>query len=969
MKATGILFSFACTVMLACSFTTVRIGTYNLWRSDIGKDEYAWPERRDILAKSIVENAFDIFAAEEVDTTMFRELPSLVAQAGGNYEWLTFSPYAADGSGSMKAQALVFRKDRFAVETFHHFWASETPDVMSTGWDEGKFKRGACCAVLKDLQNGQRIFVMVSHFPLGKEARLHFAPIVIEKEKQYNPEGLPSFFIGDLNTRQERPESEILRSWWTDSYMALPQENRVGPQGTFNSHDVTKDMETAPRIDFVYFRGAGVTPVKYVVNTKKYGGIYPSDHCPVYVDFNIAEARPFILSNDNVSVTISPDGSLLSLKNVRTGHDYAGGEYLWRMYYDAPYEKEIQIVGGEQRPLASMEGNVITLRYPYLRAHGKTLAMSVTLKVILESDKVRFVSELTNDEEHTVIREMQYPLVRAAVLPSDHKLYTSEAGGQLFDSPLKAINKLSSSPYKKPEQYFRQKDVKYGAKVFMNCFGLFGDSQGLYFGSHDATFQDTWHGLRAYRNDDGKYSKLEFGFFKYPHCFCGEKWACDANVVAPYSGTWYVASRIYRDWVNSWWDHRATPQWVREMKSWQRVIFKHQYGEYFFRYPDMNGKVDAAGQSVGCNALFLFGWWAEGMDHGNPDYSPDMTQGGDAALKAEIAKYQARGNNLILYYNGKLIDRESRFYKSGMGPKVCRHDNTGSEILERYKFTGQGTWLGEYDQRTFAVATMMDPTWNEVLFSLQDRAYGLGARSVFFDQLGYIEKESANWDNSREYPVPDVYGIRKRAECLKLLRDRYAEIAPDFALGAEGTVDALCQYCDYTHGYPNNDGPERWINFFRYTFPEIVFTERGLRDDEDVPRRVNNSVLDGQRNDIEIWRCRGIISDTPVYQAYLAQANALKEKYKDCLMLGTYNDVLGFTCSNSAVDARSFLGKDRMAIVAANQNTDCARTLTASFKVPGYHFVEAGTTGGAVVKNGKIKLGQYDLAVLIYEKD
>lgn len=683
------------------------------------------------------------------------------------------------------------------------------------------------------------------------------------------------------------------------------------------------------------------------------------------------DARTYTLSNENVSVEIGEDGSLISLVNVHTGHNYASGGYLWRLYYDAPYEKEIQVVGGEQTPEVSAEGDVITIVYDRLNVRGETVAMGVKLRVILEADKVRFASEVSNNEPHTVIRELQYPLVRGTQLPSDHKLYTSEAGGQLFSNPVKVIGKLASSPYKKPEQFFRQKDVKYGAKVFMNCFGLFGEKQGLYFGSHDDSFQDTWHGLRVYKDDKGKFTSLEFGFFKYPHCFCSETWSCDANVVAPYNGTWHVASRIYRDWVDTWWDHRATPEWVRGMKSWQRVIFKHQYGEYFFKYPDMNGKVDEAGQSVGCNTLFLFGWWAEGMDHGNPDYSPDETQGGDAALKAEIAKYQSRGNNLILYYNGKLIDRESRYYRSGMGPKVCRHDNTGSEILERYKFTGQGTWLGEYDQRTFAVATMMDPEWNNVLFGLQDRAYELGARSVFFDQLGYIEKESTNWDNSREYPVPDVYGIRKRAQCLKLLRDRYAEKDPDFALGAEGTVDALCQYCDYTHGYPANDGPERWINFFRYTFPEIVFTERGQRDDVDAERHVNNSVLDGQRNDIEIFRCRDIISAAPGYQKYLAQANAIKDRYSDCLLKGSYNDVFGFTSSNPAVDARSFVNGRRMTVVVANQNTGDAKTLKTTIKVPGYHFVESMTTGTASVngKSGKVTLGQFDLAALLYEKD
>ena len=682
---------------------------------------------------------------------------------------------------------------------------------------------------------------------------------------------------------------------------------------------------------------------------------------------NAAAQGPYTLSNGRVGVSIGEDGSLVSLRNEVTGEEYASGAYMWRLYYDSPQEKEIQIVGEGMNPEVFQKADTIFVSYSSLVSKEGPVDIQLTLSVTLDDDLVRFASALTNNQQHTVVRELHYPLVHGAKLPSDHKLFTAEAGGKLYGNPLEAVGKISDSPYKKPEQIFRQKDVKYGAKVFMNCFGLFGENQGLYFGSHDATFQDTWHGMRVY-NENGRFDVLEFGFFKYPHCFCGESWECDANVIAPYTGTWHVASRIYRRWADTWWDHRRTPDWVLGMKSWQRVIFKHQYGERLFSYSDLNGKVDQAGQSVGCNALFLFGWWAEGMDHGNPDYSPDESQGGDAALKEVIARYQANGNHLLLYYNGKLIDRESRFYLSGAGPRVCRHDNTGSEILERYKFTGQGTWLGEYDQRTFAVATMMDPEWNQVLFGLQDRAHELGAHSVFFDQLGYIEKESTNWDTSREYPVPDVYGILKRAQCLKLLRDRYAATDPDFALGAEGSVDALAQYCDYTHGYPANDGPERWINFFRYTFPELVFTDRGLRDDVDVPRHVNNTVLDGQRNDIEIFRCRDIISAAPVYQAYLAKVNEIKERYADCLLYGRYNDRFGFTCTNASLDASSFVGLDRMAVVVANQTS--SRTQKARIKVPGYRFVEASTTGnGKVSRDGsKVTLAQYDMAVLVFER-
>lgn len=261
----------------------LRVGTYNVWRSDLGKDDYRWEVRKERLVKSILDCNIDIFAAEEVDTTIFREIPGMLE----NYAWLVFSPYSPDGSGSMKAQAIVYRKDKFIPLSFKHFWLSPTPDEMSSGWDEMKFRRGACCAEFKMLKGGRKFFFMASHFPLGKEARLNIADLMIEREKKYNPKSLPSFFTGDLNTREERPESEILRTWWKDSYIVLPADRKDGPEGTFNNHGLNEDMDIAPRIDFVYFRGEEVEPLRYVCDDTLYDGLYPSDHCPVYVDFLI----------------------------------------------------------------------------------------------------------------------------------------------------------------------------------------------------------------------------------------------------------------------------------------------------------------------------------------------------------------------------------------------------------------------------------------------------------------------------------------------------------------------------------------------------------------------------------------------------------------------------------------------------------------------------------------------------------
>lgn len=264
---------------------TARIGTFNLWRSDLGKGEYVWSARKECLAQAILDCDFDIFAGEEVDRRMFAELPDIVKAKGGKYTWFTFSPYDAEGNGSHKAQAVIYKGDKYTMLENHHFWYSETPDVMSSGWDEMKFKRGGCCFTFLDKKTKRKFFVMVSHMPLAKEANYHAAQIVLDKAKQYNPENLPAFFMGDLNTREERNSSVLLRTYWNDSFLTVPADKREGPKGTFNSHNVKKDMEKAIRIDYVYYRGETIIPDKYTVMTKTYNGIYPSDHCPLYVDF------------------------------------------------------------------------------------------------------------------------------------------------------------------------------------------------------------------------------------------------------------------------------------------------------------------------------------------------------------------------------------------------------------------------------------------------------------------------------------------------------------------------------------------------------------------------------------------------------------------------------------------------------------------------------------------------------------
>lgn len=686
----------------------------------------------------------------------------------------------------------------------------------------------------------------------------------------------------------------------------------------------------------------------------------------------------FALRNELVEVSVNKAGELVTLKNLSTGHNYASGNYLWRMYYDTHEFREREIKGSEQTPTITCDGNSIVLNYDKLVCRGNTLDMQLKLTITLDGENVRFASEMKNNVAHSIIRELHYPLVHDIKYPADHKLILSYEGGRIYDDPQKIIIKVSSAGYPNsagymnPDQYFRQFDMHYGAGMAsMNCYMLSGENQGLYVGSHDELIQDTWHLLRVYADESGKHTIPSFGLSKYPHCFAGEKWSNDTNILSPYSGTWHKAADKYGNWVRAtWWDRREKPQWIKEMKSWQRIIFKHQYGEYFFKYSDLYGRIQDVGESVGADAVMAFGWWKEGMDNNYPTYSEDDSQGGDKAWREAIAKFKESGQKLVMYYNGRMIDADSEYYKSGKGSKISYKNPSGLEYVDQYRFSNHGTYTKEYQSVSFVMADPRSKEWSNILKQFAMRAYKNGANAVFYDQLGKGLRQILPWDNSREFPVPCTRLIYHNAMLLKGIHEYLDKNCdPEFGLGTEWLADYTSMYTDFIHIVKNTSGKENFSELFRYTFPEIKFSDRRIRDDYNIEPRVNLTLLKGLCNDIEIYRCRDLIDKTPTYQAYLAKVNAIREQYKECIVLGTFRDALGFENSNKEVQAKGFWGENKMVVVATNEFNE--EVLTTSISVPGYRFVESSTLGnGKVLAGGKkVKLGKCDVAVLLFEKE
>jgi Domain of unknown function (DUF6259) len=692
--------------------------------------------------------------------------------------------------------------------------------------------------------------------------------------------------------------------------------------------------------------------------------------------YNGQAQNVYTLRNQKIEVSIDRNGNMTTLKNLQTGFNYASGKPIWRIYFDRKNEKDIEVLSKDNLPSVQQAGNQILISYNGLKSRTEIQSFELYLKIVLEEDKVRFSSKLINNELHTVIRELQYPLVAGCRIPSGHQLLTTQRGGHIY-SELK--EKISSLPhtFMGPDNLFRQMGMKYPAGVASNCFAMIGADQGLYFGSHDSTFQDTWHGFRLYPDENGDFNELEAGFYKFPNCLYGQSWSNDANVIAPYSGDWHETSKLYRAWADTWWKHREEPLWVKQMSGFQRIILRHQYGETFFTYKDFATRVKKAGESVGINTVFPFGWWNSGMDNGYPDsyYLTDPDQGGDEAWKKAIADYKNGGGKVLLYFNGKLIDTESDYYKNGDGKEVCIKSNTGTELTEEYRFSGPGKFTGYYNSRSFVVADTKNPKWQEELQKMADRAIELGANSVFYDQLGYGEKVG-NWDLSKEFPVPDLQVIADKANSLKMIHDYIDTKDKDLAIGTEHITDVTSQYVDYVHGiYHIGDWTVKdntnFIEWFRYTFPEIIITDRNVDGIEpNIEWLTNRAVLLGLRTNVQTFRLRATIDETPRYQKYLARVNRVKEKYCSLLLEGTYHDTEGFLVDNKEMEARSFINGNQMAVVMTHESPESKLT---QISVPGYRYVEstgigAVTVGNKTNKKQSITIGKDGLVVLIYAK-
>jgi len=117
---------------------------------------------------------------------------------------------------------IFWRKDRFDCVDKGVFWLSDTPDVMSGGYDDLYHCYRVCMwAILKDKNTGEQLLYMNTHFGFGDDAQTKSANLIAKRAKEIGD--FPTVLTGDFNLTPSYKTYPVLTSLFNVTFANLSQ--------------------------------------------------------------------------------------------------------------------------------------------------------------------------------------------------------------------------------------------------------------------------------------------------------------------------------------------------------------------------------------------------------------------------------------------------------------------------------------------------------------------------------------------------------------------------------------------------------------------------------------------------------------------------------------------------------------------------------------------------------------------------
>jgi endonuclease/exonuclease/phosphatase family metal-dependent hydrolase len=238
--------------------------------------ENSWCNRLKCFPALFKEHAADFIAVQEANDFQIK----FIAETLYGYDFIGQRQPAP----TFWQNNVIFYKRSWQCLEADHFFLSPTPDIPSR-FTDSRWPR-QCTMGLFGRENIQLIHIN-THFDFEPEVQVKSAHIILDRLLSHPPD-IPVILTGDFNSQPQSPCHQVFTGQYKPETFTGPfftDAFKAPYSGTH--HGFSGQSDDKGHIDWILFRG-GLNPLKAEVINKKFEGIYPSDHFPVWATFDFA---------------------------------------------------------------------------------------------------------------------------------------------------------------------------------------------------------------------------------------------------------------------------------------------------------------------------------------------------------------------------------------------------------------------------------------------------------------------------------------------------------------------------------------------------------------------------------------------------------------------------------------------------------------------------------------------------------
>jgi len=252
--------------------TPLRVMSFNT-RTTLGTHDgpEEWPNRRALFMQTVKAAHPDVMGTQEFTQVQGDDIVHDLPE----YRW-----FGVDrrGGHADEHMGVFYRRDRLRLVRSGNFWLSDTPDVPGSNSWHTPFPRMATWGLFEEKAGHRRFYLFDTHLFYRAEdepARTKGVRVLLEQMARIvGDSGLPVVVTGDFNTTPGSDAYKLMAAQLTDVRTAAPKVS--GPEKTFHNFSGNPDQ----RIDWMFEKG--FTPLSFATITTHRGGLYPSDHFPIF---------------------------------------------------------------------------------------------------------------------------------------------------------------------------------------------------------------------------------------------------------------------------------------------------------------------------------------------------------------------------------------------------------------------------------------------------------------------------------------------------------------------------------------------------------------------------------------------------------------------------------------------------------------------------------------------------------------